>query len=47
MSFSVIIIDDEPYSHKVLQSHIGKIPRLQLIASFFNAADARAWLEGN
>lgn len=45
MSFSVIIIDDEPYSHKVLQSHIGKLPRLQLKASFFNASDARNWLE--
>lgn len=47
MSFSVIIVDDEPYSHKVLQSHIGKMPSLQLKASFFNAADARTWLESN
>jgi DNA-binding LytR/AlgR family response regulator len=47
MSFSVIIIDDEPYSHKVLQTHIAKIPRLQLKASFFNASDARTWLEAN
>ena len=47
MSFSVIIVDDEPYSHKVLQSHIGKIPALQLKASFFNAADACTWLESN
>ena len=47
MSFSVIIIDDEPYSHKVLQNHIGKINGLQLKASFFNAADARTWLECN
>lgn len=47
MSYSAIIIDDEPYSHKVLQSHIGKIPRLQLKANFFNASDARAWLETN
>jgi DNA-binding LytR/AlgR family response regulator len=43
----VIIIDDEPYSHKVLQNHIAKIQRLQLKANFFNAADARAWLETN
>lgn len=47
MSYSVIIVDDEPYSHKVLQNHIGKIPLLQLKASFFNAADARAWLDAN
>lgn len=47
MSFSVIIVDDEPFSHKVLQSHIGKIARLQLKANFFNASDARAWLETN
>lgn len=47
MSFSVIIVDDEPYSHKVLQSHIGKIPGLQLKASFFNAADAHTWLDSN
>ena len=47
MKFSVIIIDDEPYSHKVLQSHIAKIPQLQCKGSFFNAADAQAWLENN
>ncbi len=47
MSFSVIIIDDEPYSHKVLQSHIGKMSRLQLKACFFNASDALAWLDTN
>jgi DNA-binding LytR/AlgR family response regulator len=47
MSFSVIIVDDEPYSHKVLQNHIGKLSQLQLKASFFNAADARAWLDSN
>lgn len=47
MSFSIIIIDDEPYSHKVLQSHIGKIPQLQLKANFFNASDARTWLDTN
>lgn len=47
MSYSVIIIDDEPYSHKVLQNHIAKIPRLELKATFFNGADARAWLDTN
>ncbi len=47
MSYSVIIIDDEPYSHKVLQNHIARMAQLQLKASFFNAADARAWLENN
>jgi DNA-binding LytR/AlgR family response regulator len=47
MSYSVIIVDDEPYSHKVLQNHIANIPRLQLKASFFNAADAHAWLGSN
>jgi DNA-binding LytR/AlgR family response regulator len=47
MSYSVIIIDDEPYSHKVLQNHIARLPVLHLKASFFNAADARGWLERN
>lgn len=47
MSFSVIIIDDEPYSHKVLQNHISKLPQLQVKESFFNAADAKAWLDNN
>jgi len=47
MSYTVIIIDDEPYSHKVLQNHIAHMPQLQLKASFFNAADARAWLDNN
>jgi DNA-binding LytR/AlgR family response regulator len=47
MSFSVIIIDDEPYSHEVLQSHIARIPKMELRANFFNASDARTWLETN
>jgi DNA-binding LytR/AlgR family response regulator len=47
MSYSVIIIDDEPYSHKVLQNHIARMPQLQLKANFFNAADGRAWMEIN
>ena len=47
MSYSVIIIDDEPYSHKVLQNHIALLPRLRLKASFFNAADAGTWLDTN
>lgn len=47
MSFSVIIIDDEPLSHKVLQNHIAKIPQLQLSGDFFNAADAGIFLETN
>jgi DNA-binding LytR/AlgR family response regulator len=47
MSYSVIIIDDEPYSHKVLQNHIASMPHLELKASFFNATDGHAWLDTN
>ncbi len=46
MSYSCIIVDDEPLSHKVLKNHIHKIPELEVLNSFYNAVDARNWLDG-
>ncbi len=40
MSFTCVIVDDEPPSHQVLKSHIERIPNLQLVAEFYNANDA-------
>lgn len=40
MSFTCVIVDDEPPSHQVLKSHIERIPNLELIGEFYNARDA-------
>ena len=45
MTYSIIIIDDEPLSHEVLQNHIDNIAALQLTGNFYNAADARRHLD--
>jgi DNA-binding LytR/AlgR family response regulator len=45
MKYSCIIIDDEPLSHDVLKNHLAAIPELQLAGNFFNAKDARSFLE--
>jgi DNA-binding LytR/AlgR family response regulator len=42
---SCIIIDDEPLSHKVLKNHISRIQGLEVVNSFYNAVDARNWLQ--
>jgi DNA-binding LytR/AlgR family response regulator len=47
MKYSCIIIDDEPLSHDVLKNHLASFPELQLKGTFFNAKDARDFLEGN
>ena len=45
MTYSVIIIDDEPLSHEVLQNYISRLPALEPAGNFYNAADARQYLE--
>lgn len=47
MTYTVVIVDDEPPSHQVLKSHIERIPGLQLKAEFFNAKDADGYLKSN
>ena len=47
MSYSCIIIDDEPLSHKVIRNHVAKMPELEVSNSFYNALDARNWLTGH
>jgi DNA-binding LytR/AlgR family response regulator len=44
MKYSCIIIDDEPLSHDVLKNHLAAFPELQLLGNFFNAKDARNFL---
>jgi DNA-binding LytR/AlgR family response regulator len=44
MTYSCIIIDDEPLSHDVLRNHLASFSELQLIGNFFNAKDARNFL---
>ena len=44
MKYTCLIIDDEPLSHKVLKNHINKIPGLQVVNNFYNAVDAKNWL---
>lgn len=47
MKYSCIIIDDEPLSHDVLKNHLSAFPDLQLVGNFFNAKDARNFLDGH
>lgn len=47
MTYTCVIVDDEPPSHQVLKSHIDRIPNLQLAAEFFNAKDAGSYLKSN
>lgn len=47
MKYACIIIDDEPLSHDVLKNHLASFPELKLVGTFFNAKDARNFLDGN
>lgn len=47
MSYSCMIVDDEPLSHQVLKNHITQLKALKTPVSFFNAVDARAFLAEN
>lgn len=45
MTYSCIIIDDEPLSHDVLKNHLAKTPEVEFVAAFFNAQDAGLYLQ--
>jgi DNA-binding LytR/AlgR family response regulator len=47
MSAKVIIIDDEPRAHKVLENYIQRLPELELIGMFTNAMKAIDFLKAN
>jgi DNA-binding LytR/AlgR family response regulator len=47
MSYTCMIVDDEPLSHQVLKNHIAQIKSLKTPVSFFNAIDATAFLAEN
>jgi DNA-binding LytR/AlgR family response regulator len=47
MSYSVIIIDDEPLAHSVLHNYLKRVPGVDLQADFFNAPDAHSYLSKN
>lgn len=40
MKTKCLIVDDEPLAIKVIESHVGKIPSLQVVATCQNAVDA-------
>ena len=42
---SVLIVDDEPGSHKVLENYIGRTPGLELAGNTFNAPEAFTFLK--
>lgn len=42
-----IIIDDEPIAHRVLRNHLEDLNHVQVLASFFNAAEAELFLKVN
>ncbi len=44
MSYSCIIVDDEPLAHRVLLDHIRRIPELELVQQFYSSAEALAFL---
>lgn len=45
MNFTCLIVDDEPVAHSILQNYIADIPTLRIAGSFFNAVDARKFLD--
>lgn len=47
MTYTCVLVDDEPPSHQVLRSHIERIPNLKLVAGFYNAKDAGRYLKAN
>src|SRR3979411_1475829 len=43
----VLIVDDEPRAHKILENYIDRTPELELIGSAFNAIEANVFLNSN
>jgi DNA-binding LytR/AlgR family response regulator len=44
---SVIIVDDEPQAHTVLNNHVSRIPKLNLVKNCSNAIEAKDFLSHN
>jgi DNA-binding LytR/AlgR family response regulator len=47
MTFTCVIVDDEPPSHQVLKNHIERLPNVRLSAEFNNARDASEYFRSN
>ena len=47
MTFSCIIIDDEPLAQSVIESYLKNVPNLELKAKFDNAIEALSYLNSN
>lgn len=47
MTFTCIIIDDEPIAHAVLKDHISKFPDLEIKGCFFNAEKADSYISNS
>ena len=43
----VIIVDDEPRAHKILENYIQRSPELELAGNFYNAITAHNFLKNN
>jgi DNA-binding LytR/AlgR family response regulator len=47
MTYSCIIVDDEPLAHKVLKNHLKNIEYFKLTGEFYNAEAAKEFLASN
>jgi DNA-binding LytR/AlgR family response regulator len=45
MKIRCMIVDDEPVAHKVLEEYLSETPEIEITGKFFNAIDARRFLE--
>lgn len=45
MTYSYMIVDDEPLAHEVLKKYMERIPSLTWTGSFYNAVDAQLYLD--
>lgn len=47
MTFSCIIVDDEPLAQSVIESYLNNVPNVELKGKFDNAIEALNFLQGN
>lgn len=47
MTYSCIIVDDEPLAHQVLLDYAGRIHQLSIVRQFYSSPEALAYLSGN
>jgi DNA-binding LytR/AlgR family response regulator len=47
MSYTCIIVDDEPLAHTVIRNYLSAHTDIDIVGNFYNAVDARAYLQGN